>query len=84
MAHDMRFFMKKSNEDEIIKVKGLERFTDDEGNIIPFEIKKLSRAERRKINKAYTSRKIAIQLHVRANASSPLRPYMNCAILYCI
>lgn len=60
MAHDMRFFMKKSNENEIVKVKGLERFTDNEGNIIPFEIKKLSRAERRKINRAYTNRKIAI------------------------
>lgn len=55
---DLTYFM-RSNEPEIITAPGPETFKDEEGNVIQFEIKKLTQEEITRINNAYRKRSIA-------------------------
>lgn len=57
MAHDLKFFMREQKA-EIIKAKGPETFKDDKGEVIEFEIKKLTRAEIQHIFNGYKTRTI--------------------------
>lgn len=60
MKKDLKYFMQEANESEIIKVGGIERYKDEEGNIIPFEIKVLSQEEISNIINKYTDKRIAL------------------------
>lgn len=55
---DLKYFM-RSKEPEIVTVPGLESIKDEEGNILPLEIRVLSQAEITKINDMYRTRTIA-------------------------
>jgi hypothetical protein len=55
---DLKYFM-RSSEAEIITAPGPESFKDDEGNVVQFEIKKLTQEEITRINDAYRRRSMA-------------------------
>lgn len=55
---DLKYFM-HSTEDEVVTVPGPDSFKDDEGKVIPFEIKVLSQKEITEINNNYQNRVIA-------------------------
>lgn len=55
---DLKYFM-RSTEPEVVTVPGPETFKDEEGNVIQFEIKKLSQETITKINDMYRHRSIA-------------------------
>ena len=54
----LKYFM-RSTEPEVVTAPGPESFKDEEGNIILFEIKKLTQEEITRINDAYRRRSIA-------------------------
>ncbi len=49
---DLKYFM-RSTEPEIVTMPGPETFKDEEGNVLQFEIKKLTQEEISRINDAY-------------------------------
>jgi len=55
---DLKYFM-RNNEPEIVTVPGLESIKDENGNVIPFEIKVLPKAEIDKIYENYERKEIA-------------------------
>lgn len=55
---DLKYFM-RSNEAEIVTAPGPASFKDEDGNVIQFEIKKLTQEEITKINDSYRRRSIA-------------------------
>lgn len=55
---DLKYFMRK-RETEIVTVPGPRSFCDDEGNVLQFEIKKLTQEEINQINEAYRRRSAA-------------------------
>ena len=55
---DLKYFM-RSTEPEIVTAPGPETFKDDEGDVIQFEIKKLTQEEITRINDAYRRRGVA-------------------------
>lgn len=55
---DLKYFM-RSTEAEIVTAPGPDSFRDEEGNVIPFEIKVLTQTEITKINEAYRNRRMA-------------------------
>lgn len=55
---DLKYFM-RSNEPEIITAPGPDSFKDEDGNVIQFEIKKLTQEEINRINNAYRKRSMA-------------------------
>lgn len=55
---DLKYFM-RSTEAEIVTAPGPESFKDDEGNVIMFEIKKLTQEEITRINDAYRKHSMA-------------------------
>lgn len=59
MKKDLKYFMIANDEPEIISVEGVERFKDEEGNVIPLDIEVLSQEKIQKITDAYTERRIA-------------------------
>lgn len=59
MKKDLKYFMMANDEPEIISVEGVERFKDEEGNVIPLDIEVLSQEKIQKITDAYTERRIA-------------------------
>lgn len=59
MDKNLKYFMVEDEEPEIVTVEGLERFKDEKGNVIPFEIEVLSQEQIQRITDAYTERKIA-------------------------
>lgn len=57
-AKSLKYFMRETAE-EIVTVPGLERFKDENGKVIDFEIKKLNHEHIRKIQANYRSRRVA-------------------------
>lgn len=55
---DLKYFM-RSTDAEIVTVPGPESFKDEDGNVIQFEIKKLTQEEITKINNGYRKRSMA-------------------------
>lgn len=55
---DLKYFM-RSTEPEIVTAPGPESFKDEDGNVIMFEIKKLTQEEITRINDAYRKRSMA-------------------------
>lgn len=55
---NLKYFM-RPQEDEVVTVKGPESFKDEEGNVIDFQIRKLSQAEIDRINDGYRQRSMA-------------------------
>lgn len=55
---DLKYFM-RSTEVEIVTAPGPDSFKDEDGNVIQFEIKKLTQEEINKINDAYRKRSMA-------------------------
>ena len=55
---DLKYFM-RSKEPEIVTVPGPDTIRDEEGNILPLEIKVLSQAEITKINDMYRTKTMA-------------------------
>lgn len=55
---DLKYFM-RSTEPEIVTAPGPESFRDEDGNVIQFEIKKLTQEEITRINDAYRKRSMA-------------------------
>ncbi len=55
---DLKYFM-RSTEAEIVTAPGPESFKDEDGNVIPFEIKVLTQAEINQINDNYRKRSMA-------------------------
>ena len=55
---DLKYFM-RSTEAEIVTAPGPKNFKDEEGNVIQFEIKKLTQEEITRINEAYRRRSMA-------------------------
>ena len=55
---DLKYFM-RSKDPEIVTVPGPDTIRDEEGNILPLEIKVLSQAEITKINDMYRSKAMA-------------------------
>lgn len=55
---DLKYFM-RNTEPEIITAPGPDSFKDEDGNVIQFEIKKLTQEEINKINDAYRKRSMA-------------------------
>ena len=55
---DLKYFM-RSTEAEIVTAPGTESFKDEDGNVIPFEIKVLTQAEINQINDNYRKRSMA-------------------------
>lgn len=55
---DLKYFM-RNTETEIVTAPGPESFKDEEGNVIQFEIKKLTQEEITKINDNYRRRSMA-------------------------
>lgn len=55
---DLKYFM-RSTEPEIVTAPGPESFKDEDGNVIQFEIKKLTQEEITRINDAYRKRSMA-------------------------
>lgn len=55
---DLKYFM-RSREQEIVTVPGPETITDEEGNVLPLEIRVLSQEEISRINDGYRERNIA-------------------------
>lgn len=58
MKKDLKYFM-RSQEPEIVTAPGPESFKDEEGNVIPFEIRVLTQEEINKINDGYHRRSMA-------------------------
>ncbi len=58
MKKDLKYFM-RSQEREIITAPGPSSFKDEQGNLIPFEIKVLTQEEINKINDGYRRRSMA-------------------------
>jgi len=58
MKKDLKYFM-RSKEQQVITVPGPETIKDDEGNVLPLEIRVLSQAEITKINDMYRDRRVA-------------------------
>lgn len=56
---DLKYFM-RSNEPEIVTVPGIERFKDENGNVIPLEIKRITKAEYQSIFDKYQRKEIAV------------------------
>ncbi len=59
MSKDLKYFMQDFSEEEIIKVPAPDRFKDDEGNPIEFEVKQLTQAEIQRIFKLYRQKHVA-------------------------
>lgn len=55
---DLKYFM-RSNEPEVVTAPGPETFKDENGEVIQFEIKKLTQEEINRINDAYRKRSMA-------------------------
>lgn len=55
---DLKYFM-RSTEAEIVTAPGPDSFKDEDGNVIPFEIKVLTQAEINQINDNYRKRSMA-------------------------
>lgn len=55
---DLKYFM-RSTEAEIVTAPGPKSFKDEDGNVIPFEIKVLTQAEINQINDNYRKRSMA-------------------------
>ena len=55
---NLKYFM-RSMEPEVVTVPGCPSITDDEGNILPLEIKVLSQEDINRINDAYRKRSMA-------------------------
>lgn len=55
---DLKYFM-RSTEAEIVTAPGPDSFKDEDGNVIQFEIKKLTQEEITKINNGYRKRSMA-------------------------
>lgn len=55
---DLKYFM-RSTEPEIVTAPGPDSFKDEDGNVIKFEIKKLTQEEITRINDAYRKRSMA-------------------------
>nr|UWI04094.1 MAG: XkdN-like tail assembly chaperone protein [Bacteriophage sp.] len=55
---DLKYFM-RSTEPEVVTAPGPESFKDEDGNVIQFEIKKLTQEEITRINDAYRKRSMA-------------------------
>lgn len=55
---DLKYFM-RNTEPEIVTAPGPDSFKDEDGNVIQFEIKKLTQEEINKINDAYRKRSMA-------------------------
>jgi hypothetical protein len=55
---DLKYFM-RSTEPEVVTAPGPDTFKDEEGNVIQFEIKVLSREEINRINENYRKRSMA-------------------------
>ena len=55
---NLKYFM-RSMEPEVVTAPGCPSITDDEGNILPLEIKVLSQADINRINDAYRKRSMA-------------------------
>lgn len=55
---DLKYFM-RSNEPEIVTVPGVEGIKDENGNVIPLEIKVLSQKQIRELYKKYEHKEIA-------------------------
>lgn len=55
---DLKYFM-RADEPEIVTVPGPESFKDEDGNVIQFEIRKLTQREIQEINDAYRKHGIA-------------------------
>lgn len=58
MKKDLKYFM-RNLKPEVVTVPGLASFKDENGNIIPFEIKVLTQEEINKINDGYRKRSMA-------------------------
>lgn len=58
MKKDLKYFM-RSKEPEVITVPGPETIKDDEGHVLPLEIKVLSQGEISKINDMYRVKSMA-------------------------
>ena len=58
MAKDLKYFM-NDVDDEIIKISAPERFVDDKGERLEFEVKQLTQADIQKIYKMYRRRTMA-------------------------
>ena len=58
MKKDLKYFM-RNLEPEIVTAPGPESFKDENGNVIPFEIKVLTQEEINKINDGYRKRSMA-------------------------
>jgi hypothetical protein len=58
MEKNLKYFMCKA-EQEVVTVPGLPRFTDNDGNVLDFEIKVLDQAEIDRINELYRKHSIA-------------------------
>ena len=55
---DLKYFMRK-REAEIVTVPGPKTFCDDEGNVLQFDIKRLTQEEIDTINRAYRTHRVA-------------------------
>lgn len=55
---DLKYFM-RSNEPEVVTAPGPETFKDENGEVIQFEIRKLTQEEINRINDAYRKRSMA-------------------------
>lgn len=55
---DLKYFM-RNTDPEIVTAPGPDSFKDEDGNVIQFEIKKLTQEEINKINDAYRKRSMA-------------------------
>ena len=56
----LSYFMRPElKQDVVMEVPGVETFKDEEGNTIPFKIKRLSTSEQNKIRGMYRTRKMA-------------------------
>lgn len=61
MTKNLKYFMcEDSKREEIVSVPGLERFKDESGNVVPFEIKVLSQKTIDEITKNGTKRTMAL------------------------
>lgn len=58
MGKDLKYFM-RSVEPEIVTVPGLDSIKDEDGNVIPLQIKVLSQDEITKINDSYRRKVVA-------------------------
>ncbi len=60
MAKSLKYFMRESAKtEEIVKVPGVKSITDENGNVVDFEVKILSSATIRKIQNNYRTKTVA-------------------------